>query len=79
MKKEELQAHFPVFWDVVKDVIDEDGWVYVKRVPHLLDMYFEAHTGIDTEYQASYENEWEGDYWKGARWRPITIKDSQND
>ena len=58
------------YWDYVKDVIDEDGWIYTNDVPHLLDFYFEANTDIKIDFEKFYE----GTY-RGNRWRPSSIKE----
>ena len=59
------------YWEYVKDVIDENGWIYSKEVPHLLDSYFETNTNIKIDFEKSYE--YEGSY-RGYRWRPSSIK-----
>lgn len=69
MTKQEIEPHYLQYWDLVKDVVDEDGWVYSKQVTHLLDAYFEYNTGQDIEFQKSYDGE-----WCGSRWRPVSIK-----
>lgn len=58
------------YWDIVKDIIDEDGWVYSKNSPHILDAYFSNNTGKEIEFQKSYEGE-----WKGSRWRPKELSE----
>jgi hypothetical protein len=63
---------FTKYWDFVKNVIDENGWVYSKEVPHLLDSYFETNTNIKIDFEKSYE--YEGSY-RGYRWRPSSIKE----
>lgn len=58
------------YWDIVKDIIDEDGWVYSKNSPHILDYYFSQNTGKEIEFQKSYDGE-----WKGTRWRPKELSE----
>lgn len=58
------------YWDIVKDIIDEDGWVYSNNSPHILDAYFSNNTGKEIEFQKSYEGE-----WKGSRWRPKELSE----
>jgi hypothetical protein len=38
--KDKFEEHYLQYWDIVKDVVDENGWVYSKETPHLLDAYF---------------------------------------
>ena len=66
--KEKFEKHFLQYWDYVKNVVDNDGWVYSKEVPHLLDYYFEVNTGKDIEFQKYYDG-------TGSRWRPKSIKE----
>ena len=63
-----FKPHFLQYWDMVKDVVDKDGWVYAKEVPFLLDAYFESNT----EREIDFENHYEGE-WRGYRWRPKSI------
>lgn len=58
------------YWNIVKDIIDEDGWVYSKNSPHILDYYFSNNTGKEIEFQKSYEGE-----WRGSRWRPKELSE----
>jgi hypothetical protein len=60
------------YWNHVKDVIAEDGWIYSKEVPHLLDSYFESNTNIKIDFEKFYE--YEG-FYRGYRWRPSSIKE----
>lgn len=61
----------------VEKHIDEEGWVYVKEVIHLLDVYFEGNTGKKIEYQKSFGRSGDNPHWmtRGARWRPQEISD----
>lgn len=68
MSKEDFAPHFRQYWDYVKDVIDDIGWIYSNDMPHLLDYYFEVNTGQEIEFQKSYDGE-----WRGPRWRPKSI------
>lgn len=65
-----FQPHFLEYWNYVKGAIDENGWVYSKEVPYLLDAYFETNTKKEIEFQKMYE--YVGD-WRGYRWRPKSI------
>jgi hypothetical protein len=66
--KDKFEEHYLQYWDIVKDVVDENGWVYSKETPHLLDAYFESNTGKEIEFEKSYQ-----DPWKGTRWRPKSL------
>jgi|AntRauTorcE11897_2_1112592.scaffolds.fasta_scaffold00596_17 hypothetical protein len=66
----DFEPHFLQYWDKVKDIVDEDGWVYSTESPHILDAYFEYNTGKKIEFQKSYDGE-----WKGSRWRPKSISE----
>ncbi len=67
-----FQSAYAQYWDMVKDIIDEDGWVYTKEAPHLLDAYFEANTGKPIEFQKSFGKSGDNPNWltRGSRWRP---------
>lgn len=71
-QKIDFEPHFLQYWDHVKNVVDEEGWVYSKEVPYLLDAYFEHNTGQTIEFQKMYE--YTGS-WRGSRWRPKSITD----
>ena len=59
------------YWDKGKDIIDDEGWVYTKEAPHMLDAYFEGNTGKPIEFQKSFGNpNW---LTKGSRWRPSEL------
>ena len=60
------------YWNIVKDIIDANGWTYCKQVPHMLDYYFEGNTGINIDFEKNVEESGE---FKGSRWRPKAIKD----
>jgi hypothetical protein len=70
LSKKKFKPYFKVYWDYIKDVIDDEGWVYTKEVPHLLDAYFEMNTGTPIDFEKSYAGE-----WKGPRWRPKAISE----
>lgn len=74
-KRVNFSEYYGEFWDIVENLVDEEGWVYVKEVPHLLDAYFENSTGKDIEYQKSFGPSGDNPHWltKGARWRPKEI------
>jgi len=63
------------YWDMVKDIIDEEGWVYTKEAPHMLDYYFEHNTGESIEFQKSFGKSGDNPHWltKGSRWRPSEL------
>ncbi len=75
-----MEEHFKQYWEYVKDVVDENGWVHSKDVTHLLDFYFETNTNIKIEFEKRYdgENVWSDKencfVYRGYRWRPITLK-----
>lgn len=72
---EKFKIAYAQYWETVKDVIDEEGWVYTKEVPHLLDAYFELNTGKSIEFQKSFGKSGENPNWltRGSRWRPIEL------
>lgn len=72
---EKIQTAYAQYWDQVKSFVDEDGWVYTKEVPHMLDFYFEANTGKKIEFQKSDGPSGDNPHWltKGSRWRPIEL------
>jgi hypothetical protein len=72
---ERFEVAYAQYWEIVKDNVDEDGWVYVKEVPHMLDAYFEHNTGKQIEFQKSFGKSGENPNWltRGSRWRPIEL------
>lgn len=70
-----FQLAYAQYWDTVKYIIDEEGWVYTKEAPHLLDAYFEDNTGKEIEFQKSFGKSGDNPHWltKGSRWRPIEL------
>jgi hypothetical protein len=64
-----FQLAYGQYWDMVKDFIDEDGWVYIKEVPNMLDFYFENNTGKPIEFQRSFGKSGNNPHWetKGSR------------
>lgn len=71
MKLEDIkQANTEQYWDLVKDVVDENGWTYSKEVVYLLDSYFEHNTDKSIEFEKRYP----GPY-RGYRWKPLELKD----
>jgi hypothetical protein len=72
MDKTVIQAAYMQYWDIVKDKVDEEGWVYTKNLPHLTDFYFEESTGKPIEFQKSFGPSGSNPHWmtKGSRWRP---------
>ena len=63
--KIKFQNAYGSYWDIVKDSVDDEGWVYNNELPHIIDAYFEFNTGKPIEFQKHYEGE-----WRGCRWRP---------
>ena len=63
------------YWDKVKDFVDEEGWVYTKEIPNMLDAYFEHNTGNPIEFQKSFGASGDNPHWltKGSRWRPKVL------
>lgn len=70
-----FQSAYAQYWDMVKDKIDEEGWVYTKEVPHMLDAYFESNTGKSIEFQKSFGKSGDNPHWttRGSRWRPLEL------
>ena len=70
-----FQSAYAQYWDMVKDIIDEEGWVYTKEAPHMLDAYFENNTGKSIEFQKSFGKSGNNPHWltKGSRWRPSEL------
>jgi len=65
MNIERFKLAYDVYWEMVKNSVDEDGWAYNNELPFMVDGYFEFNTGKSIEYQKYYEGE-----WRGCRWRP---------
>jgi hypothetical protein len=61
------QEAYGDYWQYVKDVVDKDGWVRTKDVPHLLDAYYESNTGNPIEFQKSHDGVLD------PRWRPKSL------
>lgn len=74
-ENEKFKEHYKEFWDKVKHSIDENGWVYCKDLPNIMDAYFEGNTGEEIEFQKSFGPSGENENWltRGARWRPKSI------
>ena len=70
-----FQSAYAQYWDMVKDIIDEEGWVYTKEAPHMLDAYFESNTGKTIEFQKSFGKSGDNPHWltRGSRWRPLEL------
>jgi hypothetical protein len=75
MENQRFKETYAQYWEMVKDIIDEEGWVYTKEAPHMLDAYFEHNTGKPIEFQKSFGKSGENPYWrtKGSRWRPLEL------
>lgn len=71
------EAYTKMYWPAVENIIDEEGWVYVKEAHDLLDVSFENNTQKDIEYQKSFGRSGDNPNWltRGARWRPKEISD----
>lgn len=76
---EQIKSAYLQFWDDVKDKVDEEGWVYTREVSHLLDSYFQGHTGKLVEFQKSFSRSGDNPNWltRGSRWRPKELSDIQ--
>ena len=74
-RKSRFQLAYAQYWDMVKDIIDEEGWVYTKEAPHMLDAYFEGKTGKLIEFQKSFGKSGDNPHWltRGSRWRPSEL------
>lgn len=70
-----FQSAYAQYWDMVKDIIDEEGWVYTKDASNMLDAYFESNTGKPIEFQKSFGKSGKNPHWltKGSRWRPLEL------
>jgi hypothetical protein len=71
-----FSEHYGEFWGKVENLVDENGWVYVKEAPHLLDVAFENTTEKEIDYQKSFSFlSGDNPNWltRGARWRPKSI------
>lgn len=70
-----IQNAYEQYWEHVENHIDNEGWVYTKEVPHMLDAYFEQNTGKPIEFQKSFGPSGDNPNWltKGSRWRPKLI------
>ena len=70
-----FQSAYAQYWDKVKDIIDEEGWVYTKEAPYMLDAYFEGNTGKQIEFQKSFGRSGDNQHWltRGSRWRPLEL------
>ena len=72
-----FESVYGQYWEMVKDVVDENGWVYTKEVSNMLDAYFESNTGNPIEFQKSFGASGNNPHWltKGSRWRPKELSD----
>jgi hypothetical protein len=77
VSRSRFEAAYGQYWGMVKDVVDENGWVYTKELPNMLDAYFEGNTGKPIEFQKSFGASGENPHWltKGSRWRPKELSD----
>lgn len=76
VRRSNFSEHYGEFWEKVEDLVDEDGWVYVKEAPHLLDFAFENITDKEIDFQKSFSFlSGDNPNWlsRGARWRPKSI------
>lgn len=61
---------YGIYWEHVKDKVDEEGWVYNHELPFLLDTYFESNTSkeIDREEDYSCDKWYNSDkVWRGFK------------
>lgn len=67
-----FKSAYEQYWDKVKDIVDEEGWVYTKEASHMLDAYFEHNTNKQIEFQKSFGASGDNPHWfaRGSRWRP---------
>ena len=74
-----FQEAYAQYWDVVKDIVEEEGWVYTKEVPNMLDAYFENNTGKRIDFQKSFSSIGDNPHWltKGSRWRPVELRENK--
>ena len=49
-----FQEAYAQYWDVVKDIVDEEGWVYTKEISNMLDAYFENNTSKRINFQKNF-------------------------
>lgn len=72
-----IEESYGVYWDKVKHSVDDNGWVYTKDLPNILDAYFESNTGKQIEYQKSFGPSGSNENWltRGARWRPKELSE----
>ena len=77
VSRSRFESVYGQYWEMVKDVVDENGWVYTKEVSNMLDAYFESNTGKPIEFQKSFGASGNNPYWltKGSRWRPKELSD----
>lgn len=70
-----IKDSYKQYWEHVENHVDDEGWVYTKEVPHMLDAYFEHNTGDQIEFQKSFGPSGDNPHWttKGSRWRPKAI------
>ena len=63
----------------MKDIVDEEGGVYTKEVPNMLDAYFESNTGKRIDFQKSFSSIGDNPHWltKGSRWRPVELRENK--
>ena len=76
VRRSNFSEHYGEFWEKVEDLVDEDGWVYVKEAPHLLDSASENITDKEIDFQKSFSFlSGDNPNWlsRGARWRPKSI------
>lgn len=71
MEKERIKEAYGPYWKYVKDHVDEEGWVECRKIPHLLDYYYEVNMNKDTEYE-------NGNFSPTghSRWRPKELSNN---
>ena len=53
VRRSNFSEHYGEFWEKVEDLVDEDGWVYGKEAPPLLDSAFENITDKEKKKKKS--------------------------
>lgn len=77
MSKSIIKNAYEQYWEHVENHVDDEGWVYTRDVPHMLDAYFEHNTGKSIEFQKTFGLSGDNPHFttKGSRWRPTVISE----
>lgn len=51
MEKERIKEAYGLYWKYVEKFVDEEGWVECRKIPRLLDYYYEVNLNKQTEFQ----------------------------